>query len=364
MGNHGVSSVQDGLGRSIILFQTDQSASPVLRLKFQNVLNGGATESVNTLVVITYYTDIFMPTCQQSGKQILHMVGILILVHQDISELTLVIAANIFVLLKKLYRNEDNIIKVQCVVVFELSLILFIGFCNVQGTEIPVAFRSVQHFLRREHSVFAPADSCKNILCGECFVVQPHIFDDLLDHALGIGGIINGKAPAVAHALDIPAQNAAAGRVKGHGPDILSLRPEQHGKTLFHLVGSFVGEGNGQNAPGCRRFYSTKVICHPTLTFIQVTFQRFQEQNIFFCYSIRNLVRVRSSAETHQICDSVNQHSGLTASCTCKQQQGSLRGQHSLTLHIVQRRKLAFYVFLSRCEKSIIQCFVHSRTNP
>ncbi len=81
-------------------------------LEIQNVFNGSAPEAVNALVIITHHADVFLTACQQRGQKILHMVGVLILVHHHIVEFSLIVTAHILVLLKKLYRHINNIIKI------------------------------------------------------------------------------------------------------------------------------------------------------------------------------------------------------------------------------------------------------------
>ncbi len=44
---------------------------------------------------------------------------------------------------------------------------------------------------------------------------------------------------------------------------------------------------------------------------------------------------VCGAAEAHQIGDPVDQHRGLAAAGTCKQQKGAVCGQDGLLLHII-----------------------------
>ena len=136
MGDHRIGCIQNRLGGAIILLQADQAAAFILLFKIQNIGNGGATEPVNTLVIIAYHANIFITTCQQTTEQILQMIGILILVHQHILELSLIITANILVLLQKFDGQQDNIIKIHRIVVQQTLLIGLIGFCNDRSAMI------------------------------------------------------------------------------------------------------------------------------------------------------------------------------------------------------------------------------------
>ena len=86
------------------------------------------------------------------------MVGILILVHQHIAELSLVILLHIFMFLKQLYRDVNDVVKIQSVVVLQLGLVPDISPCNVQRPQVTGGFRPIQHLLGRYHLVLLPAD--------------------------------------------------------------------------------------------------------------------------------------------------------------------------------------------------------------
>ena len=56
--NHGVGGIQNGLSRPVVLLQTDDPGPGVLLLKRQDILDGSATETVDTLVIVTHHADI------------------------------------------------------------------------------------------------------------------------------------------------------------------------------------------------------------------------------------------------------------------------------------------------------------------
>ena len=118
MGNHRVGGVQDGLGGAVVLLQPDDPGAPVLLLKAEDVFNGGAPEAVDALVVVTHHADIFITPGQQGGQQVLHVVGILVLVHQDVAEFPLVVCTDVLIFLQELDCLENDVVKVQGVVLF------------------------------------------------------------------------------------------------------------------------------------------------------------------------------------------------------------------------------------------------------
>ena len=233
MGDHRIGSIQDGLCGPVILFQTDHPGTPVLLFKAENILNRCAPEPVDTLVVVTHHADIFVSAGQQAGQQVLDMVGVLILVHQHILEFALIVAAHVLVFLQQPHCDTDDIIKIQRVILLQTGLILLIGPGNMQDPQVIGLLCPLQKLLRSGQIVLFLADGVQDYLGREGLVVQSHVLDDILHDPLGIRGIIDGKAFAVAHQLDIPPQDPAAGGMEGHGPDILCLGPQQDGKALL-----------------------------------------------------------------------------------------------------------------------------------
>ena len=207
------------------MFQANGAAAPVLLFKIQDIFNGGSPKPINTLVVITNDADIFISACQQGCQQILGMVGILILIHQHIAEFSLVVASDILVFLQKFDCHINQVIKIQSIIVFQAGLVLQIGFGNVFRSDIPILLCPVQHFLWGNHFIFFFADSSQDILWRKGFIIQSHIPDNFFHNPLRISGIVNRKTFGVAHPLDIPPKNAAAGGMKGHRPNILCTFP-------------------------------------------------------------------------------------------------------------------------------------------
>ena len=73
-----VGSVQDGLSGAIVLLQPDDAGIFKLLLKAQNVLNSGAAEFVDTLVVVTHNTEILVFLGKQTHQSVLGVVGVLV----------------------------------------------------------------------------------------------------------------------------------------------------------------------------------------------------------------------------------------------------------------------------------------------
>ena len=127
MGNHRVGRVQDGLSGAVVLFQADDLGIPVLLLKIQDVFNGRAAEFIDTLIVVAHHADIFIAAGQQGRQQVLQVVGILILIDQNVAELSLVVPAHVLEVLQNPDGQQDDIVKVQGIGLPQALLVLSVG---------------------------------------------------------------------------------------------------------------------------------------------------------------------------------------------------------------------------------------------
>ena len=118
------------LCRAVILLQTNNLCTVVLRLKIKNILNRRASEAINTLVVITDHADILIASGEQGSKQVLQMIGVLILVDQNIAELSLIIIPHVLILLQNTDSQQNNIVKIDGVRTLEAFLVFLIEQCN------------------------------------------------------------------------------------------------------------------------------------------------------------------------------------------------------------------------------------------
>ena len=290
------------------------------------------------------------------------MVGVLILVHQHVPEFALIILQNVLVLLQKLNGDIDNIVKIQRVVVLQAGLVFPVGAGDVLRPDVAGALRPVQHLPGRHHFVLLPADGAKDIFRRKRLIVQLHVLDDLFHDALGVRGIVNGKAPGEAHPLDVPPQNTAAGGMKRHRPDVLRMGAEKIGKPFLHFICGLVGKGDGDDAPRRGRLHGAEGVRPAGIIEAGVVPQIFQKSHVVLRDGVGNFAAVAAPAEAHEVGNAVNEDGGLAAACTGKQQQRPLRGQHGLTLHIVQLRKLPLDVIFPGGQKSGVHLFCHNCT--
>ena len=97
----GIRCFYDGPSGSVVLLQLDYKEIRIVLFEVEDVLNIRPTEGIDTLRVISYYTDILMNSRQLFGDEVLGEVGILKLIHHHIFEPLLVFIQYIGVISEK-----------------------------------------------------------------------------------------------------------------------------------------------------------------------------------------------------------------------------------------------------------------------
>ena len=88
--NHRIGSIQNHLCAAVVLLQLHQLGLGIILFKVQNIANIRPAPAVNALVRIAHHAQIAVLAGQKLCQKILHMVGILILVHHDVIKFILI----------------------------------------------------------------------------------------------------------------------------------------------------------------------------------------------------------------------------------------------------------------------------------
>ena len=116
--DHIVGRIQDVLGGTVILFQLDDGSIRKNLLEIQDIADVGPPEFVNGLVIVTHHAQIPVFACQKAYQLELRRVGVLILVHHDITKTLLVRFQHIRCPPEQLHRFHDEIVKIQRIAPF------------------------------------------------------------------------------------------------------------------------------------------------------------------------------------------------------------------------------------------------------
>ena len=164
------------------MLETDGEGVLILLLKGENVLNGGASEAIDTLIVVAHHADVAVRRGKQLYEHILGVVRVLILVHHYVFEFMLIKGQHIGALLEKPHRPHDYVVKIHGVGLFKLLLIELIGLCNGGKADVAGIFSFV--FLGGDEHVLGLAYVGKQRLVGQHFVLNAKLLLALLHDPL------------------------------------------------------------------------------------------------------------------------------------------------------------------------------------
>ena len=174
----GIGGVEDGLCRSVVLFQFNRCRIGIVPGKVDDIADIGTAPGVNALVRIADDADVAPAGSQDLGQGVLGMVRILVFVDQDVLETGLVLFPNIFLFLQKAHGQEQEVVEVDSIVFPQLFL--------VQGVDVGYfLFVEIGGFRRKGLGVHedvlsrrnGPQDGPRH----ELLVIEVELFQAVLD---------------------------------------------------------------------------------------------------------------------------------------------------------------------------------------
>lgn len=341
-----VGCVEDVGGGAIVLLQTDGLGAGIELFKVEDIFNGSTTEAVDALVVIAHYADVALRPGKQADQTELCHAGVLILVHQQVAVLILVELPHVRVVGQQLHGLVDEVVKIERTGLFQFFLVGCIDACGLGALHISGVV--CKRLLRADQLILPAAHLVDGSLDGKKFIIDAQFFIHGFHHALGIIGIVNGKAAGVADLLGPAAQDAHTGRVEGGGEHLVAFLAAQHpAQALLQLPCRLVGKGNGHHVPTAHRVAAQ----HPVQPAGGIGTGHdggAQGLDVLLGHRAGRFLGAMRRAEPDKVGDAVDQHSGLAAAGTGKDEQRAIRGKHSLPLHIVQTAELLFNVSITQ----------------
>ena len=108
-----VGRLHDVLRRAVVLFEFEESSLGKLLLKVENIVDVGPAKAIDTLRIIAHDADSPMPFSEQRHDTLLHMVGVLIFIHQHIAKSGSVIGPHSLVVAQQLMGEHQQIVEVH-----------------------------------------------------------------------------------------------------------------------------------------------------------------------------------------------------------------------------------------------------------
>ena len=196
------------MGRgAVVLFEFEELRVGVILFEIEDVLNVGPAEGVNALGIVPHHADIFMHRPQLLDDEVLGKVGVLVLVDKDVLEAVLVLAEQVGEITQQDIHLEKQIVKVHGAS-SETSYLILGEDVREHGPTCLLVLRPNLGILRIgpgvQQVVLGRTDPRLNPCGLVCFVVQPHAFDDVLQKASAVLGVVDGEIAGIidAFALD------------------------------------------------------------------------------------------------------------------------------------------------------------------
>ena len=366
VGNHAVGGIQNVLGGTIVLFQTNYGTLRKFLFESQNVLDRRTTETVDALVIITYYTEVAAGMGQQRDQLVLCVVGILVLVHQNVRETVLILCQFLRESPEQFYRQINDIVKIQCIGGTQMLLVYTVQLCNHHLSIVTAGI--FQHLCRRDHGILCPADLLDHTAGRELFFRHIHVRKAVLHQPPCIICIVNGKVAVIPQQGDAPAQDAHARRVKSRRIDRCGdLLPQRTCQSGTHFSRRFIGKSDRKNIPRanrCNRQNLTQAF-HICLRFsVYVILQPhsilFRQKAVCLGIAVSEIDHVDNAADDCRC---------FAAPCAGKHQHRTVYGENGFLLLFVQRTEVCLkclsfqrnallfcHVFLSLLSQYCLRC--------
>ena len=253
MVNQAVGCLHDGLRTTVVLLQLEESGTRQLALIVQNIVNVGTTETVDALRVIAHGTHTQLFPAQLHHNRHLHMVGILILIHQNIVKPLGILASHLLMVSEKLEGKHQQVVEIHGVRLLASLHILLIYLAHLLHVVALVLHKDVgirlvglraHQVVLRHRNLGVYGSRLVN------FLIQSLLLHYRLEQRAGVGFIINGKITVEADMLRLGTQDARKDAVEGTHIEMLrQVVAHQFSYSLLHLPSRLVGKGKRHNAP-------------------------------------------------------------------------------------------------------------------
>ena len=252
--DHRVGRVDDRLRRTVVLLQLEDHRRGIILLEREDVLDLGPAERIDRLRVVAHDADLRVGLRQPADDRILRIVGVLVLVDQNISELLLVAGQHVGAVPQQDVGLQKQIIEVHRAVALAALAVDVVNIAEFGNLGLPVlggAGRIGQIGARRDEAVLGVGDPRREQVGLVLLVWKVQFADNGLYQILAVVGFVDRERVGEADLPGVLPQDARKHRVERTHSDIAAAVVGDHLRdTLAHLLGGLVRKGQGQNVPG------------------------------------------------------------------------------------------------------------------
>ena len=228
---------------------------------------------------------------QKPTDLVLCMVGVLVLVDQDVAETLLIGREHLGMVFQQEVRVEQQVVEIERV---RRTQTLLQAAIDASGHLPHRIDRLVGEHVRTLQLIFRHRDAVAQRIERKALRIDVELGHDFLHEALRVSIVVDGEVLREAEDLGVGAQHAHAHAMERRHPHATRARPHERNEALAHLGGRLIRERDGKNFP--RR-------------------------------SVGRLEDVRNA---------IGQHAGLARPGTCEHEKRPVNAFDSLSLRVIQ----------------------------
>lgn len=251
--NDAVGSFDDVLSRTVVAFQFDDSRCGVVFLEFEDILDVGPTETINTLRIIPNNANTRCGRGQERKNAMLRHIRVLILIDENILEALHIVLLDLRIVTQEQEHIEQQVIKIHRTGLSQTLLIDRIDFSDI-GQPVRLvtpADTGIRLIGRRDDEMVL---GLRNTTCHDVglidFIVKLHLLHDRLDERFRICSIVDGEVVGIARRMRLLPKNTGEETMERTAPEITrEIISTQLGNTFIHFLGRLVRKCQSQNTP-------------------------------------------------------------------------------------------------------------------
>ncbi|OPZ77934.1 MAG: hypothetical protein BWY77_01602 [bacterium ADurb.Bin431] len=226
------------------MFEAEFGAVGIVVFKIEDVADLRTPPAIDGLVIVADHADIAVAGGEHLESHILGVVGILILVDEDITEAFLIVLEDQGIELEELNGFDEQVIEIHGIVFAQTGLV---GGVDSRNDLVLPGCGHPGELFRQDEGVLGGAGLVRDHLGREIVDGNLEIVQHRLDEAVLIVIIIDSKIGGVIDTFCFAAQQACEEGVKGADPHAGEHLRDQLAHAFSHLPRRLVGEGHGED---------------------------------------------------------------------------------------------------------------------
>ena len=248
-----VGGVDDGARRAVVLLELEDLRIGVVVAEREDVLDFRAAERVDGLRVVAHDADLRVALREAADDDILRVVGVLVLVDQNVLEELLVARQHVGAVAQQDVGLQQQVVEVHRAVVLAALAVEVVEVAEFGHLRLAVlgGVGGVGQVGPRGDELVLGQRDARGHRGGLVAVVgEVQLADEALEQVAAVRRVVDGERLGEADALGVFTQDAREDRVEGPHADVARALARHHLRdAVAHLLGGLVGEGERQDVP-------------------------------------------------------------------------------------------------------------------